>query len=195
VSKVVPNSMGRAPGANALLSIKDEETTQPAATGANRLLTWSIIGFLGGFNLQIVVSVPNDPREYILMSLVVGVFWGFVGLVAALIGGRWLGPTKTALPYSHGTTRSIAFNISVAALVAMKLMLLRGALPLMMGFIPMMIVIWGSAYTDRGKAKIDPDEAARRAKMRDPEHLARMIWQINRKMAHPKMAPETRERA
>lgn len=79
-----------------------------------------------------------------MMSLTIGGVFSLFALTAALLlDGRML-ETRTALPYAQGWKRATVFNLSMIAVVAMKILFLRGAIPLVIGIVPIAIVFRGS---------------------------------------------------
>ena len=88
-------------------------------SGVGRLATWPLIGFMVGFIQQPRVYVAD---EYVAMSTAIAVLFAFVGFLAAIVCSRWLGVTKTAMPYSQGQKTAAVFNIAMIAIVAMKVL-------------------------------------------------------------------------
>ena len=110
-------------------------------SNTTRLATWPLVGFLVGFILQ---PRALGAAEYVAMSTAIGVCYALVGLIAALVCSRWLGATKTAMPYAQGQRIAIIFNVAMIAVVAMKILDLRGLLPLLIGLVPIFLVVRGT---------------------------------------------------
>ncbi len=116
----------------------------PEKSSASRTATWPLMAFILAFSYP-----PSDPHltttEFVGISLGAAIFWALVAWIAALTIGRRRGPTKSALPNSQGPRIALAFNLSILAIVGLKMLHIGGALPVALGIIPIGIISRGAS--------------------------------------------------
>ena len=110
----------------------------------SRAATWPLMAFILGFSYP-----PSGPylttTEFVGISLGAARFWALLAWIAAITWGRRRGPTKSALPYSQGARIALAFNLSILAMVGLKVLHIGGVLPIVLGIIPIGIISHGAS--------------------------------------------------
>lgn len=96
----------------------EEPMSQP--DGKLRCKTWSLTGLLAGMFLTSIPRGVENAHDLWVYSFIMGFSYMFVGLIAALALNKFLGPTKTLLPFYNGTARQNQF-ISIALVICVLL--------------------------------------------------------------------------
>lgn len=135
--------------------------------GVDRTVTWPTVGFLLGFASQPRVGAGIGTVEFVTVSFIAGLIIAFAAWVAAKVGIRQRRASRMALPYVQGRKVAIIFNLTMVAILATKILCMRGLMPLALSLVSIAIVARGAerarTEADRWHAALRQERAERAA--------------------------------